>query len=125
MPSDLTYTSLLTKVKDLADRVSRSAEWHQKLASQLDDEAQDVGRIAEQIGVMDVDAATIAETQELAKIMAGISQAAIAYAGAADNAARAARAAEQQTLTDHAGIHEAARCAPIPDMAARGWYTQE
>lgn len=124
MPQTVTYVQMLADTKALAALIRASADRHQQLASHLDEEAKDTGRIAEQISTLHVDPATIAETQELARIMQGVSQAAVEFATAAGEVARAARAAEQQTATDHHGIHEAARSAPVP-MAARTWYSQE
>lgn len=120
----LTYRQLLREARDLARGVRRATESHKKMATVLDGEAKDTGRIAEQIAALHVDTATVAETREVARIMQGLSTSALAYASAADEASRAATAAEQQTVTDHGGIKEAADRSPVP-MADRRWYTQE
>jgi hypothetical protein len=124
MAASLTYLQLLRDTRALAAAVRGAEERHKQLASHLDAEAQDTGRIAEQIAALQVDTATVAETREVSRIMQGLSQAALAYAAAADGASRAAAGAEQQTRTDHSGIHQAVQSSPAP-MAARGWYTQE
>lgn len=120
----LTFGQLLRETRTLARAVRQSTDSHRKLAVAMYAEASDTGRIAEQIAALKVDTATVAETREVAKIMAGMSAAAIAYADASDDASRAASAAEQQTITDHGGIKEAADRSPAP-MADRGWYRQE
>lgn len=124
MPKGITYVQLAAEAKALAGQIRASAVRHSQLAAQLDIEAKDTGRIAEQISTLSVDAATIADTRELARIMQGVSQATVAYATAATEASRAARAVERQNASDHGGIHEAVRSAPVP-MADRDWYTQE
>lgn len=120
----LTYQELLRETRTLARGVRKATETHKKMAGALHDGAQETGRIAEQIAALHVDNATVAETREVGRIMDGMSTAAIAYANAADEAARAAVAAEQQTITDHGGIKEAADRSPV-DMADRDWYRQE
>ncbi len=102
----------------------KATDAHTKMASAMTAEAKDTGRIAEQISALKVDASTVTETREVARIMQGLSTAALAYATAADDASRAAVAAEQQAVTDHGGIQQAADKSPVP-MAARGWYSQE
>lgn len=120
----LTYRQLLRETRDLAKGVRHATETHKKLATAMDQQAKDTGRIAEQIAALHVDTATVAETREVSRIMQGLSVAALAYANAADEASRAATAAEQQTRTDHGGIQEAADRSPVP-MADRSWYAQE
>jgi hypothetical protein len=120
----LTYLQLLRDTRDLARDIRRATEQHKKMAAVLDSEAKDTGRIAEQIAALNVDAATIAETREVDRIMRGLSQSALAYATAAEETSRAAAAAEQETRTIHGGIHEAVQSSPVP-MAASSWYTQE
>jgi uncharacterized protein (DUF2235 family) len=120
----LTYRQLLRETRALARDVRRSTEAHKKMATAVDQRARETGRTAEQIAALHVDAATVGETRETARIMLGLSTAALAYANASDEAARSAAAAEQQTITDHGGIQEAADRSPVP-MAARPWYAQE
>jgi hypothetical protein len=120
----LTYRELLREAKALARDVRRATEHHKKMATAMGAQAKDTGRVAEQIAALHVDTATVAETREVARIMQGLSTAAIAYANAADEASRAAAAAEQLTVATHGGIQEAADRSPVP-MAARGWYAQE
>ena len=120
----LTYRELLRETQALARDVRRATGQHKKMAGAMNDHAQDTGRVAEQIAALHVDTATVAETREVARIMQGLSTAAIAYASAADEASRAAAAAERQTIATHGGIKEAADRSPVP-MADRTWYKQE
>jgi hypothetical protein len=120
----LTYRELLRETRALAKGVRHATETHKKLAAAMDEQAKDTGRVAEQIAAMKVDTATVAETREVARIMQGLSTSALAYASAADEASRAATAAERQTVSDHSGIKEAADRSPVT-MADRSWYTQE
>lgn len=120
----LTYRELLREARALARDVHRATEEHRQMASAMDSHAKDTGRVAEQIAALKVDTATVAETREVARIMQGLSTAALAYASAADEASRAAAAAEQQAVVTHGGIQEARDRSPA-EMADRGWYTQE
>lgn len=120
----LIYSELLHETRALARDVRRATAAHRKLATAMDEHAKDTGRVAEQIAALKVDAATVAETREVARIMQGMSTAAIAYADAADEASRTAAAAEQQTIATHGGIKEARDRSPV-EMADRGWYGQE
>ncbi len=120
----LSYGQLLRETRAMARDVRRATEAHKKLAAAMEAEARDTARIAEQIAALKVDSATVGETREVARIMQGMSTAAIAYASAADEASRAAAAAERQTVTDHGRIKEAADRSPVA-MADRSWYGQE
>lgn len=120
----LTYVVLLRETRALARDVRRATERHKKMATAMDAQAKDTGRVAEQIAGLKVDAATVAETREVARIMLGLSTAAIAYANAADEASRAAASAEQATIATHGGIQEARDRSPI-EMADRDWYRTE
>lgn len=120
----LTYRELLREARALARDVRRSTETHKRMADAMGTEAKDTARVAEQIAALRVDTATVAETREVSRIMLGLSTAAIAYANAADEASRAAAAAEREAVTTHGGIQEAADRSPVP-MADRTWYRQE
>lgn len=124
MPATLTFRELLKETRALAKEIRQATGAHKTLAKTLTDEAKDTGRVAEQIVALNVDQATIAETRELASIMQGLSTATLAYATAADEASRAAAAAERQAVTDHGGIQQAADRSPVR-MANASWYTQE
>ncbi|MER8188202.1 hypothetical protein [Kitasatospora sp. NPDC094015] len=119
-----TYIEMLRTVRALAKEVRRATDAHRTMATALTGEAKDTGRIAEQIGALRVDTATVAETREVSRIMQGLSQNAIAYANAADDAARQATATENTTVDHHGGIKQAADSSPVP-MADKAWYAQE
>lgn len=124
MAASLTYRQLLKQTRALAREIRAATSAHKKTAQMQAAEAKDTGRVAEQIAALKVDAATVAETREAAKIMQGISAVALSYANAADETARAAAAAEAQAVTDHGGIQEAVDRSPVP-MAKSAWYRQE
>ncbi|MFE6885836.1 hypothetical protein [Streptomyces sp. NPDC057702] len=104
--AEMTYDQLRKSVAALEREVARAAEAIRTRAQMVDGEARDTARIADQIGAMSVDPETVAETRDLARIMAGISRAAIAYAAAGDTTAKAASAAYAQAHKTHGGIHE-------------------
>jgi hypothetical protein len=124
MAADLTYRQLVKAVRELAREVRRDTEAHRKLALKQQEEAKDTGHIAEQIAALGVDAATVAETREVARIMQGLSASALSYASTADEASRAAKAAESEAVTTHGSIQEAVDRSPVP-MANAAFYTQE
>ncbi|MFF3067156.1 hypothetical protein [Kitasatospora sp. NPDC057936] len=124
MPADLTHRELVRQVRELSRELRRDTAAFRALAKAQQQEAQETGRIADQIAALHVDSATIAETREVARIMQGLSQAAIAYESAAEEAGRSAAATETQARTDHDGIQQAVDSSPVP-MADRTWYTQE
>lgn len=111
--ADLTYKQLQKTVSDLAQEVMANSGEVLRTAQQVNIEAQDTARVAELIGGMGVDTATIAETRELAKITAGVSQAAIEYTNAGATTHKTAKAAGDQARASHGGIHEAYNRASI------------
>lgn len=124
--ADLTYAQLKAAVDALAKNVAQDSEKIRVFARQVADEATDTARVAEGIGAKGVDKETVAETQQLSKLMHGLSQAAIEYASAGDTTAKAARAAHSQTQRTHAGIQEAFTRSPV-DLSNldREWLRQE
>ncbi|MEU2873017.1 hypothetical protein ABZ769_28100 [Streptomyces olivoreticuli] len=125
--ADLTYKQLQKAVTDLRKDVTRASEAIRERSRKIDEEAQDTARVAEMIGGMGVDNATTSETRDLARIMKGVSEAAIAYAAAGDTTARAAGAAYDQAHTTHGGIQEAVSRAPVDRVhdVNREWFRQE
>jgi hypothetical protein len=125
---ELTYAQLAKATANLARDITRSAEAIRVHAKNIDDEAKDTTRVAECIAGLKVDTATVAETREVGRIMAGLSEAALAYASAGDDTARAAQAASDQNKASHSGIGEAVSRSPVGreiyDLD-RGWLTQE
>lgn len=125
---DLTYAQLAKATTDLARDIARSAEAIRIHAKNIDDEAKDTARVAESIAAFKVDTATVAETREVARIMAGLSEAVLAYASAGDDTAHAAQAAHDQNKASHAAIGEAASRSPVGREiygVDNGWFAQE
>ena len=122
--NDPQYRSAVT---DLGKQVVRDAAGIRHMAKQIDDEAQDTARVADMIGAVNVDPDTVAETKELSKIMAGVSEAAIAYATAGDTTAKAAKAAHDQAHASHNGIHEAVNRSGVTGIhqVHRDWFEQQ
>jgi hypothetical protein len=106
--SELTYRKLAKAVADVAQASALNADRIQANAAWISEEAHDTTRTADQIAARRVDNATVAETHQLSKIMQGLSDAAIAYAAAADNTSKAATAAHAANKDSHDGINEAA-----------------
>ncbi|MFF9287528.1 hypothetical protein [Streptomyces griseosporeus] len=105
---DLTYAQLSAQLTHLAKTISRDSEALHTHAKTISDEADDTARIAEMIGALRVDPATVAETRDVAHLMRGVSQAATAYAAAGDTTAKTAQAAQEQNKASHSAIGEAA-----------------
>lgn len=124
---DLTYKQLKQAVQGLQKDVLRASDAIRARAKQIDEEAQDTARVAEMIGSMSVDTATVSETRELSRIMRGVSEDAIAYASAGDTTAKAATAASDQAHTTHNGIQEMVTRAPVDGIhdVNRDWFRQE
>jgi hypothetical protein len=125
---ELTYKQLQKAVTDLGKSIARGAEAIQGHAKAISDEAIDTARVAEMIGSMRVDNATVGETRELSKIMEGVSEAAIAYASASDTTAKAAQAVHDQNRTSHDGINEAANRSPVGRAifdVNHAWFAQQ
>ncbi|MGV9278073.1 hypothetical protein [Streptomyces griseosporeus] len=111
--AELTYKQLQQKVATLQRDVARAAEAIRARAREIDEEARDTARVADCIAALRVDNTTIAETREVSRIMAGLSEAVIAYATAADTTAKTAQAAHDQNQASHGGIHGAAGRSPV------------
>jgi len=123
---ELTHTQLKRAALALAKTVSRDAEVVRGLGKEIDDEARDTARVGDQIGAMRVDNATVGETRELSKIMAGLSEASIQYATGASTAGSRAKAVHDEAQRTHDGMQEAFRRSPV-DLrdVNREWFRQE
>ncbi|MET8585759.1 hypothetical protein ABZX39_33550 [Streptomyces collinus] len=125
---ELTYSQLSKGVHDMAMASARNAETINKNAEWMSDEARDTGHIADQIGSVRVDQATIAETQQASRIMQGLAHAVLAYAVGADTLAKTAMAAHQVNKDDHGGINEAVNRSSVGREiyeVDNGWFAQE
>ncbi|MEU9703125.1 hypothetical protein [Streptomyces sp. NPDC047981] len=124
---ELTYRQLCAAVAELETNVLRNAESIRANAAWIDEEAQDTARVADMIATMNVDPYTVGETHALARIMRGVSEAALAYASAGDTTAKAAAAVASQARASHDGIQEQysrSNVAGIHDVD-RAWFEQE
>nr|WSX25579.1 hypothetical protein OG690_37810 [Streptomyces tubercidicus] len=124
--ADITFKQLQAAVTTLTRDVTRDADTIRATAQKIDEEARDVLRVAEMIASMGVDSATTGETRDLAHLTAGVSAAAIDYAVAGDNTAKAAIAAHQQAQATHGGIQEAVSRSTVDVRNLnREWLRQE
>ena len=125
---DLTYAQVAKETAALAKDINRGAERIRGYAKDIRDEAIDTARVAEAIGAMNVDKATIAETRDLARRMDAVATAATEDAAAGDATARAATTAHEQNKASHSGIGEAAARSSVGrdiyDVNS-GWLAQE
>lgn len=125
---ELTFGELQKQVLDLAQEVTRDAEAITRNASRINEEANDTARIGDSIGSMRVDTATVGETSQLSKIMAGLSEASLTYAAKTNDTAKAAQAAKDQNQASHRGIGEAAGRSPVGAAiydVKREWLTPQ
>jgi uncharacterized protein YukE len=125
---ELTYAQLNKATEALAKDLARSGEEIRGYATSISEEARDTGQIAEGIGSMGVDSATVGETRDLAKIMDGLEAAATSYASASDTTARSAQAARDQNKDSHHGIGEAVSRSPVGSAifdVNRAWFAQQ
>ncbi|GAA3591622.1 hypothetical protein [Streptomyces osmaniensis] len=128
MPSEITHAQLAQAVTELAKDITRDAEQIANAARDIGIEAWDASRIAQTIGALSVDTATVTETAELAKILDGLEAGATAYAAAGHHAVRCADAVREQNRASHTGIGEAANRSPVGRQiydVDRGWLRQE
>lgn len=128
MPPDLTHAELVRAVDELTADIARSIDLYSAHAREMAEEAADTSRVADVIGALKVDTATIGETSELAKLMGGLEAGAGAYIAAGDFVIRRARAAQDQNTASHTGIGEAAHRSPVGREifeVNRGWLRQE
>ncbi|MFM9780455.1 hypothetical protein [Streptomyces scabiei] len=125
--ADLTYKQLLRQSTTLARQIVRDAEGVRKVSGQIEQEADDTARLSQMIAAMKVDPATVSETLDLAKIMRGLSEAAIKYAAGSDDTAKAAQATYDETRNAHGGINQAVNSSNVTGIhdVHRDWFTQE
>ncbi|MEU9578808.1 hypothetical protein [Streptomyces chilikensis] len=125
--ADLTYKQLVAATAALSKEVRRGAEAIKVRAQRIEEEARDTEQVAEMIGALNVDADTVAETRQAARITRSLSEAAITYASAADTTATSFDAATAQAHTTHAGINEAVNASGVAGIhdVNRTWFTQE
>jgi hypothetical protein len=125
--SDLTNKQLQAQVRALAKKTARTGEEIGRLAVFFTEEAQDTRRVADGIGAKKVDPDTVSETSELAKIIDGLSEGAIAYAATAKDTSRHADCLAKTTSTVHDGIGEQVNRSPARNIHGvdRTWFEQQ
>lgn len=127
MPADLTYKALVRAVQDKEKKMSRNAESVKRAADHITEHADDTARDADALGAKSVDRDSIAECQELARIIRGVSDKAIAYAAKGTDTAKTAKAAGDQARTTHGAFQEAFDRSTITgiEQVSRDWLEQE
>ncbi|MEU9998117.1 hypothetical protein [Streptomyces sp. NPDC050848] len=125
--AELTYRQLCTAVAELEKSIVSSSDAIQANAAWMDEEAQDTARVADMIATMNVDRYTVGETQALARIMRGVSEAALAYASAGDTTAKAVSIVGAQARTTHEGVQERVSRSNVDGIhdVHRDWFEQE
>ncbi|WP_331726587.1 hypothetical protein OG592_44130 (plasmid) [Streptomyces avidinii] len=122
--AETTYRALRAEVQKVAYSVAKEGETIRGIGERAEQNARAVARIADNLANLDVDTLTTGEAKDTARIMRGLSTAAIAAASAADSVTSAARAADAQAQKSHEGIDEQVGAMTVP-MARASFYVQE
>lgn len=127
MGSDLTYKALRARTAALKKSVLRNAEGVAQSAQVIEGEAAETLRESEQLAVKCVDRDSVADSQALSKIIAGVSAGISAYAVKGQDTARQAQAVADQAATTHAGFQEAFDRSDVDGLenVDRNWLEQE
>jgi hypothetical protein len=125
--AELTYKALARAVQAKEKKLTRHAESIRLAADNIKEHADDTARDADALGAKSVDRDSIAECQELAKVIRGVSDGAITYASKASDTAKAAKAAGDQARTSHGGFQEAFDRSTVTGLenVSRDWLEQE
>ncbi|MYS33713.1 hypothetical protein K388_07197 [Streptomyces sp. KhCrAH-43] len=125
--AELTYKVLVRKTEDKERALARNAEGVKKAADTIKELADDTASDADALGAKSVDRDSLADCQELAKVIRGVSDGALTYAAKAADTAKAAKAAGDQARTTHAGFQEAFDRSDVTDLekVSRDWFEQE
>ncbi|MBV7674117.1 hypothetical protein STHAL_32235 [Streptomyces halstedii] len=125
--AELTYKVLVRKTQDKEKALARNAEGAKKAADNIKELADDTASDADALGAKSVDRDSLAECQELAKVIRGVSDGALTYASKTSDTAKAAKAAGDQARTTHAGFQEAFDRSSVTDLekVSRDWFEQE
>ncbi|MFE5669079.1 hypothetical protein ACFQ7W_34810 [Streptomyces niveus] len=125
--AELTYKVLVRRTQDKEKALARNAEGVKKAADNIKELADDTATDADALGAKSVDRDSLAECQELAKIIRGVSEGALTYASKTSDTAKAAKAAGDQARTTHAGFQEAFDRSSVTDLekVSRDWFEQE
>lgn len=125
--AELTYKVLVRKTQGKEKALARNAEGVKKAAGSITELADDTASDADALGAKSVDRDSLAECQELAKIIRGVSDGAATLASKTSDTAKAAKAAGDQARTTHAGFQEAFDHSRVTDLekVSRDWFEQE
>ncbi|MEU3330201.1 hypothetical protein ABZ709_32475 [Streptomyces albus] len=125
--AELTYKTLVRKTEAKEKALNRNAEGVRQAAENIKALADDTASDADVLGARSVDRDSLAECQELAKVIRGVSDGAITYASKTADTAKAATAAGDQARTTHAGFQEAFDRSDVTDLekVSRDWFEQE
>ncbi|GAA2770308.1 hypothetical protein XF35_39575 [Streptomyces platensis subsp. clarensis] len=125
--AELTFKALVRKTEAKERALARNAEGVKQAADRIKDLADDTASDADALGAKTVDRDSLAECQELARIIRGVSDGAIDYASKTADTAKAAKAAGDQARTTHAGFQEAFDRSDVTDLekVSRDWFEQE
>ncbi|MEU5322991.1 hypothetical protein AB0G67_40505 [Streptomyces sp. NPDC021056] len=125
--AELTYKTLLRAVQNKEKVLARNADSIKKAADNITELADDTASDADALGAKSVDRDSLAECQELAKIIRGVSEAAITYAAKSADTAKTAKAAGDQARSTHGGIQEAFDRSTVTGLeeVSRDWLEQQ
>ncbi|MER6092434.1 hypothetical protein [Streptomyces bluensis] len=125
--AELTYKALVRAVETKEKSLARNAESVKRAADSIKEHADDTASDADALGAKSVDRDSIAECQELAKIIRGVSDGAIQYAAKGIDTAKAAKAAGDQARSTHGGFQEAFDRSNVTGLenVSRDWLEQE
>lgn len=124
---ELTFKALVRAIEAKEKNLARNAERVKVAADTIKEHADDTTRDADALGAKSVDRDSLAECQELAKTIRGVSDGAISYAAKGFDTARQARAAADQARTTHGGFQEAFDRSTVTgkEDVSRDWLEQE
>lgn len=127
MSSDLTYKALQREVAKLERKVARNADEVKAAAKVIDAEATETLRESEQIAAKSVDRDSVADSQELSRVIKGLSDGILTYAAKAQDTAKQAKAAGDQAKSTHGGFQEAFDRSSVAGLenVDRDWFAQE
>ncbi|MFG2234874.1 hypothetical protein ACGFNX_33615 [Streptomyces sp. NPDC048723] len=125
--AELTYKALVKRTQDKEKALARNAEGVKKAADNIKELADDTASDADALGAKSVDRDSLAECQELAKVIRGVSEGALTYASKTSDTAKAAKAAGDQARTTHAAFQEAFDRSDVDGLekVSRDWFEQE
>ncbi|MEU5660092.1 hypothetical protein ABZ802_31415 [Streptomyces sp. NPDC047737] len=125
--ADMTFKTLVRAVQTKEKKLALHAESVKRAADNITEHADDTAKDADTLGAKSVDRDSIAECQELAKVIRGVSDGAINYAAKGVDTAKAAAAAGEQARATHGGFQEAFDRSTVTGLedVSRDWFEQE